>query len=199
MPVMPPPLTDAEYPLLRARIDKQEAWVNTIRKKTKCRRCKGQGHTFHGQGQHWSTADRCPKCDGTGFILGWASYKPEDVPADIPQVTNEDRSRVEVYEFKRDKPHKYFAYVYRDGMTNQLESVRTFTGDLIGRITWHGPVYEVRGFGPFPSQRQNLRINAVNGLTYSAVYFLSSGDYCQMKAFTNTKANTTANTNEVTK
>lgn len=188
MPVMPPPLTDAEYPLLRARIDKQEAWVNTIRKRTKCRRCKGTGRGL-------STEPYCQSCKGKGYTLGWASYKPEDVPADIPQVTNEDRSRVEVYEFKRDKPHKYFAYVYRDGMTNRLESVRTFTGDLIGRITWHGPIYEVRGFGPFPSQRQNLRINAVNGLTYSAVYFLSSGDYCRMKAFTNT----TANTNEVTK
>src|SRR5678816_4459418 len=89
-------ITETEYNEIRSRLDKHNAWIDSIRSKRKCRKCRGE---------------YCSKCDGTGIILGWASYKPEDKPEDVPEVSNAERSAVELYEFMRDKPRRYFAYV----------------------------------------------------------------------------------------
>lgn len=177
-------VTEAEYNELKARVEKYNAWVDTQRTKKKCRGCKGTG-------KGWSTSKRlfgrlsetCRKCDGKGFVLGWASYKLEDVPEHIQalNVTNHERSLIEVYEFVRDKPNKYFAYVDVDKMV-----IANFPGVVLGKITWKGPEYRLRaGFGGIDSVRQNLRIAGINNVVYSAVYYKSSGDYCRMKAFKN--------------
>jgi len=42
---------------------------------------------------------------------GWASYKPEDKPANVPDVSNEERSALEVFEFVTNPPDKYFLYI----------------------------------------------------------------------------------------
>lgn len=178
-------ITQAEHAEIKARLALLDAWVYTQRKRTKCRKCKGTGRMDHYLAN--PVGPYCAKCKGTGYLLGWASYKPEEKPANVPDVTNEERSKVEVFEFMRDKPRRYFAYV-RLQAGHQVP-VTTFTGDILGQIVWLGQPYTVAGFGPFPSVRQNLRIEAINGLVYSAVYFKSSGDYCRMKAFNSSNTN----------
>lgn len=164
-----------------------DAWIDTLRKQIKCRSCKGTGRTNpqHSQTCTCGTHEHCENCGGAGYTLGCASYKSTDRPAHIPDVTNEERSAVEVYEFLRDKPRKYTAYVKLVdwlGTHDAYGDVHTWTGDVLGYIGWVGPEYRVRGFGR-TSIRQNLRVRGINGLVYSAVYYKSSGDYCRMKAF----------------
>ena len=54
---------------------------------------------------------------------GWASYRPEDKPADVPDVTNAERSALEVFEFCTNPPEKYFLYINRE-----KQSATTWTG-----------------------------------------------------------------------
>lgn len=177
-------ITAAQHQEISKRLAKLNAWVDSIRKRTKCRGCRGRGMSFIAT----CAADsiECRKCDGKGYVLGWASYKPEDKPANVPDVSNAERSAVEVFEFMRDTPSRYTAYVKvnEEGMGKRpLGSVRTWAGDVLGEITWLGSPYRVAGFGSQQGVRQNMRIKAINGRVYSAVYYKSSGDYCRMKAF----------------
>ncbi len=178
-----PNLSEQEYLKLRAKVDQHEAWIHTLRERRECRRC-------HGLGRLGDYA--CTKCDGIGYLLGRASYRTKDKPAHVPGVPNEERGRLEVYEFLRDKPNRYFAYVTlfdrpesRNGRVI-YGTIGTFPGHVLGDIVWRGQPYDVHGFG-YPSTRQNLRIEAINGLMYSAVYYESSGDYCRMKVMSSSK------------
>lgn len=170
-------ISETEYRELKARVQVVDAWVDSIRSKRKCRKCRGTGILRRG----FAVADSiyCPNCEQRGYVLGWASYKPEDMPENVKamDVSNAERSKIEVYEFVRDRPKKYTAYV---SIADQI--VTTWTGDVLGRITWVGHVYETSVYGG-ANQRQNLRVVGVNGVVYSAVYYRSSGDYCRMKAF----------------
>lgn len=184
------------YAWLKARNDKHEEWVNTQRKKTKCRKCKGKGfYSPYPQGFDNGVRDMCLNCKGKGFVLGWASYKPEDIPADVPQVTNEERSLLEVYEFLRDQPGRYFSYVLHNSPSQAAggkdaakvgDRIANFLGDKLGVISWAGSWYHVNGFGT-RSTRQNVRVTAINGLVYSGVYFVSSGDYVRLKVVSSSK------------
>lgn len=213
-------LSKEQYESLRARIDAFSAWIDEHkRQRVKCRKCKGT--KFVGPIRDWN---KCQKCEGRGYTLGWASYKQEDLPchcdgtiedpADVmcPRhtvITNDERSQVEVYEFIRDKPGRYFAYVKFRGKSCAVhypiecppasfcpykgdrqaageDMVTTWAGAPLGRIVWRGPVYETQQYGGY-GKRQNLRIEAINGLVYSAVYYKSSGDYCRMKVVSSSK------------
>jgi hypothetical protein len=59
-----------------------------------------------------------------------------------------------------------------------LSAVTTWTGDFLGEVTHVGPIWRSN----FGDMRRHLTIKASNGLTYSAIYYLSSGTYCHMKA-----------------
>lgn len=175
-------ITEQEYQELRGRIDRFNTWLDTLRKRTRCRKCRGTG--FH-RGIVNPVMHVCQNCAGKGYTLGACSYREEDVPEHLraDKVGNAELSRVEVYEFMRDKPGRYFAYVAQD-----LSKVTTWTGETLGYVIWHGNPYKVRNpFSHWPSERQNLRVHAVNGLTYSAVYYKSSGDYCRMKVVSSSK------------
>ena len=106
---------------------------------------------------------------------GWASYTVENIPEDVPNPTNEERTLVEIYEFMRDKPERYFVYV-----DEQKQEVTTWTGFTIGKCTL-GPVYKVPAFGGFPSKRQSIRFKAINGCEYYGTYYTSSGNYARVK------------------
>lgn len=104
---------------------------------------------------------------------GGASYKPEDVPAHLlPVPTNEERSAVEVHEFNLNKPEKYFAYV-----SEKNHTVTTWTGDTLGSASFG---CEFRG--NMGDKRVPIRVNGVNGRTYSGTYYKSAGDYCRLRA-----------------
>lgn len=101
-------LSTEQYQDIRARMKAQDAWVDTLRKRVKCRKCRGTGKARAHHSSYCTCAacvnGVCVKCEGKGFTLGGASYKPEDKPAHVPDVTNEERSKCEVWEFIRDKP-----------------------------------------------------------------------------------------------
>lgn len=86
------------------------------------------------------------------------------------EVTNDERSAVEVFEFCRDKPDRYFLYVKAiPGL------VTTWTGQTLGTCQL-GSVYR----GGFGDKRQPITVRAVNGCTYHGTYFKSAGDYARI-------------------
>lgn len=108
---------------------------------------------------------------------GQLSYDPKD-PA-LPdfvrdQPTNEERSALEVFEFLRDRPEKYFAYY-----TDDLTAVTTWMGDKLGDIVYRGPAYKV-GFWPGATMRR-VRVVAITGDRYAGVCNISGGTYCRLK------------------
>ena len=102
---------------------------------------------------------------------GWASYRPEDKPGDVPDVTNEERSALEVFEFCTNPPDKYFLYINRD-----KQSATTWTGDLLGHVSF-GREYRDN----FGGIRVPVTVRAINGLTYHGTYYKSSGDFARIR------------------
>jgi hypothetical protein len=102
------------------------------------------------------------------------SYRPEEVPADLQIPTNEERSKIEVADFNREQPDKYFLYI-----DAKKRIATTFTGELLGVVTF-GREYECPGFYR-PSTRVPVRIQAINGCEYFGTYFKSSGDFARIK------------------
>ena len=90
----------------------------------------------------------------------------------LPKVTNADRSAIEVYEFKKDKPEKYTAYV-----NPEKRKVTTWTGQELGSIYEMGVPYRDN----FGGERQNIKFKTDSGDRYSGTYFKSSGNYARFK------------------
>lgn len=102
---------------------------------------------------------------------GWASYKPDDKPPEIPDVSNDERSQLEVYDFCNDPPDRYFLYV-----NESKREATTWTGDKLGVVTF-GQEYRDN----FGGKRVSVWIEAINGKSYHGTYFKSSGDYARVK------------------
>lgn len=123
------------------------------------------------------------------------SYSPSEVPNDIPQLTNEELTQIEVFEFVNYKPDKCFVYVKLDinkadtitqavaKTLNVLPSNRviitTFTGAELGKGHL-GHKYSCPAFGQY-STRYSIRFQAINGCEYYGTYYFSSGDYARVK------------------
>lgn len=103
---------------------------------------------------------------------GWASYRPEDKPANVPDVTNEERSALEVFEFVSNPPEKYFLYIDEKNHT-----ATTWTGETLGQVTF-GCEYRDN----FNGRRVPVTVRAVNGKTYHGTYYKSSGNYARIRA-----------------
>ena len=102
------------------------------------------------------------------------------------KVTNDERSAVEVFEFVKNPPARYFAYVkiYKQPKLGnaQLEAdryglVTTWTGDTLGGIYWVGLPFR----GNMGDKRINIRVRAINGRSYAGTYYTGAGDYCRLK------------------
>ena len=108
---------------------------------------------------------------------GGISYDPKDPglpPSVRRQPTNEERSELEVFDFLRDRPDRYFAY-YDSGMTK----VTTWTGQKIGDIVRKGTVYRTgRGTG---ARKQRVRVRAITGDQYAGPCELDAGTYCRLR------------------
>ena len=134
-------LTLNEYVVLKTRLDKHNAWVDSIRGRN-----------------------------------GWASYKPEQVPANLkPEPTNDERSTVEVYEFCQNPPTRYFLYI---GFPKFGEPAiaTTWTGDKLGDVSF-GTSYRSN----FGDKRVPVTIRAINGKTYHGIYYSDAGTYARVK------------------
>jgi hypothetical protein len=103
---------------------------------------------------------------------GWASYKPEDKPTHVPDVSNEERSALEVFEFVTNPPDKYFLYINEANRT-----ATTWAGDVLGQV-FLGCEYRDN----FGGRRVPITVRAINGRTYHGNYYKSSGDYARIRA-----------------
>jgi hypothetical protein len=110
---------------------------------------------------------------------GWANYRPEDVPTDVPQVANEDRSALEVFEFCTNPPDKYFLYI-KEPVAGQaaplVGQATTWTGDRLGFVRF-GRAYR----GNMGDTRVPIRIQAINGRNYYGTFYKSAGDYARVR------------------
>jgi hypothetical protein len=102
---------------------------------------------------------------------GWASYRPEDKPSNIPDVTNDERSALEVFDFITNPPEKYFLYINEANRT-----ATTWTGDVLGQVSF-GREYRDN----FGGRRVPITVRGINGRTYHGTYFKSSGDYARIR------------------
>jgi hypothetical protein len=119
------------------------------------------------------------------------SYKTEELrAAGIKEPTNDETSALEVFEFVRDKPEKYFAYVrepnagtYGRSSFDRARALYAGTGAL---QTWTGENLGTMQFGAafrdnFGGIRVPVSVKAINGSVYHGTYFFSAGDYCRLK------------------
>ncbi len=99
------------------------------------------------------------------------SYRPEEIPTDINPPTNDERSALEVFEFTRDKPERYFLYI-----TEETKIATTWTGEKLGTV-----VFGSQWCDNFGGIRIPVTINAVNGERYHGTYYKSAGNYARVK------------------
>ena len=102
---------------------------------------------------------------------GWASYRPEDKPAHVPDVSNDERSALEVFEFIAKPPDSYFLYVSEDKRT-----ATTWTGEKLGDVVF-GREYRDN----FGGRRVPVTVRAINGRVYYGTYFKSPGDFARVR------------------
>jgi len=109
---------------------------------------------------------------------GRQSYHPSEIPADVPIVTNDMRSAIEVFETLRDKPEHLFVYVKPDYESARNGNVTTWTGERLGSYVCAGPNYKDN----FGGERVNIRVELRNGAgSYAGTFYKSSGDYARLK------------------
>jgi len=100
-----------------------------------------------------------------------ASAEIAQWPADA-QITNEERSEMELYEWLVDPPVRYFAYVKES--TGQIT---TWMGDVLGAVSF-GREWRDN----FGGTRVPVSVRGSNGRRYHGTYYKSAGDYCRLAA-----------------
>ena len=108
---------------------------------------------------------------------GWASYKPEEIPTSLRNVSNSERSALECYDFARDKPEEYFCYV------------RKREGEPWAVITWMGEALSIEGTVSFGhrwrsnmgDERMSVSFKGINGEWYKGFFFAGVGGYARVR------------------
>lgn len=128
----------------------------------------------------------------------WAEqYKQKNgwtvIPVDaIPPVKfdNDDRSAMEVWEWKHNPPEKYFLYITETKNNpvgfpyeKPLWIATTWTGQKLGNVRY-GAEFHCWGFGR-RSTRQSITVYGNNGVRYYGTYYKSSGNYARIKRMKN--------------
>lgn len=102
---------------------------------------------------------------------GWIIIPAYEKPP--VEFTNEDRSKIEVYEWLRDQPEKYFLYIDEKTWT-----AATWMGDKLGRV-YPGKKYRDN----FGGVRMSIVVYGTNKMKYYGTYYMSSGNYARIKAY----------------
>lgn len=109
---------------------------------------------------------------------GWASYRPEEIPAELRDVdpSDDEKALIELQEFHARQPERLFCYVTRDGDGWKCS---TWPGARYG-IVRVGASYKSPAFGR-ASTRRPVTLYGVNGCVYSGTLYESSGDYARLR------------------
>ena len=118
------------------------------------------------------------------------SYKTEELEAaGLLPVSNEETSALEVFEFIRDEPERYFGYVKCPEFSGARASFAAYSA-LYGRTgeftTWTGDKLGVVQFGRawrdnFSGIRVPISVKAITGDLYHGYYYASSGDFARVR------------------
>jgi len=100
------------------------------------------------------------------------AYKPEEVPENA-RVTNEERSKLEVYLFLLSPPDRYFCYI-----SEGKKSAATWMGQNLSHWCILGREWRSN----MGDKRQNVIFRGINGRFYSGIYYKSSGEYARVRA-----------------
>ena len=95
-----------------------------------------------------------------------------DKPPDVPDVTNEERSSLQVFDFVTNPPERYFLYI-----DEQKHVATTWTGETLGQVSF-GREY----FDNFGGKRVPVTVYALNRVVYCGTYFNSAGNYARVRA-----------------
>lgn len=109
---------------------------------------------------------------------GRTSYHTSEVPQGL-EVTNDERTKIELYEFVQNPPAVYFAYVSMKG-GNSACRVTTWMGETLGE-SYLGNRFQCPAFNGHSTRRQIFTFKAINGKNYYGTYYDSSGNYCRLK------------------
>ena len=104
------------------------------------------------------------------------SYRTDELPAGLIPPTNDETSSLEVFEFLRDKPDRYFAYVKLSDASDLRGSITTWTGETLGTCYLGGTYLD-----NFGGKRRSISVRAINGCSYYGTYYSSAGDYCRLR------------------
>jgi hypothetical protein len=110
---------------------------------------------------------------------GWASYKPEEEPLSS-RITNEELSKLEVYDFITNPPDHYLGYVHieKDAMGYVTKKAfTTWVGDTLSTYCLLGHIWTSN----LGDKRQRILFKGINGILYGGIFYLSSGDYARVK------------------
>jgi len=91
------------------------------------------------------------------------------------EVTNEEISAAEVYQFINDPPDKYFVYI-----NEERHEATTWIGEKLGHVTGLSQIPKRSNFGDF---RVYIDVYGINGKKYHGVYYKSAGDYARIKMY----------------
>lgn len=110
---------------------------------------------------------------------GRTCVKTDEIPV-ILNVTNDERSALEVYEFCQNPPERYFLYIKLNpnGYTGYGSShmATTWTGEYLGDVQF-GRTFK----SSFGDTRVSITVAAINGRKYHGTYYKSAGDYARVK------------------
>jgi hypothetical protein len=100
------------------------------------------------------------------------SWRPEEVPSHIVQVTNDQKGELERFETFRDMPSKLFVYVKIYGANDVTATV--WTGQPLG----HGKASTAYRSN-FGDRRRSITIT-INGQKYHGTAYVDAGDYARL-------------------
>lgn len=114
------------------------------------------------------------------------SWRTEEAPEGL-EVSNEERSALELYEWHTQRPASYFAYwTMREGLERPFDfdcaaaqtRITNWMGETLGIVTHAGKVWTSN----FGDKRRAVTVKGTNGVTYHGTAQLSSGTYVRLKA-----------------
>jgi hypothetical protein len=104
---------------------------------------------------------------------GWTVIPSGAIPP--VKFDNDDRSAIELWDWKHNPPERYFVYI-KDFCPQNTGLATTWIGQELGRVSFG------RGYRDnFGGLRVPITVYGNNGVKYYGTYYKSSGDYARIK------------------
>lgn len=102
---------------------------------------------------------------------GWVVIPAEASAACPCPMSNEQRGKLEQFEFYAEMPDRYFGYV-----NEKEKTFTTWTGDYLGRVVFGREFRD-----NFGGRRVSIDVHCLNGTRYFGTYYKSAGDYARIR------------------